>query len=468
MDTTPAPTRVTAELLDLLRRYDRPGPRYTSYPTAVEFHEGVDGAAYESKLAEADAVPDEPLSLYFHLPFCRERCTFCGCSVVVTRKPEVVGRYLDYLRTEIKTVAARLPHRRAVNQIHWGGGTPTHLDSAGMRALWEEINRHFTLVPGAEVAIEVDPRVTTHEQVDTLRALGFNRLSMGVQDFTLEVQEAIGRHQGVAETLDLFRYSRAAGFPSINVDLVYGLPRQEPESFRRNLEQLIAQSPDRVAVYSFAFVPWVKANQRRLDPAAFPSPQMKFELFLEALEAFAAAGYAQIGMDHFALPTDELAVAQREGRLHRNFMGYTVMPAADQLGFGITAIGDLRGAFVQNRKKLVGYYEALDAGRLPVERGYLLDNDDQIRRQVILRLMCNFSLDTAEVESRFGIRFADYFAAELEELQVPQESGFVRVTPGRIEVTERGRLFIRNIGMIFDRYLRTKRAGDTPVFSRTV
>jgi oxygen-independent coproporphyrinogen III oxidase len=468
MDITPTPSRVTAELLDLLRRYDRPGPRYTSYPTAVEFHEGVDGATYESKLAEADAVPDEPLSLYFHLPFCRERCTFCGCSVVITRKPEVVERYLDYLRTEIEMVAARLPHRRTINQIHWGGGTPTHLDSAGMRTLWEAITRPFSLSPGAEVAIEVDPRVTTHEQVDTLRALGFNRLSMGVQDFTPEVQEAIGRHQGVEETVDLFRYCRAAGFDSINVDLIYGLPRQDPEAFRRNLEQLIDLRPDRVAVYSFAFVPWVKANQRRLDPASFPSPEMKFELFLQALEAFTAAGYAQIGMDHFALPTDELAVAQRESRLHRNFMGYTVMPAADQLGFGITAIGDLRGAFVQNRKKLVGYYEALEAGVLPVERGYLLDDDDKIRRHVILRLMCNFAIDTAEVESRFGIRFADYFAVELEELKTPQESGFVRAAPGRIEVTERGRLFIRNIGMIFDRYLRAKRAGDRQVFSRTV
>jgi oxygen-independent coproporphyrinogen-3 oxidase len=468
MSTTPPPTRVTAELLDLLRRYDRPGPRYTSYPTAVEFHEGVDGATYESKLAEADAVPDEPLSLYFHLPFCRERCTFCGCSVVITRKPEVVGRYLDHLRTEIKMVAALLPHRRTINQIHWGGGTPTHLDFAGMRTLWEAITRQFSLSPGAEVAIEVDPRVTTHEQVDTLRALGFNRLSMGVQDFTPEVQEAIGRHQGVEETVDLFRYGRTAGFDSINVDLIYGLPRQNPEAFRRNLEQLIDLRPDRVAVYSFAFVPWVKANQRRLDPASFPSPEMKFELFLQALEAFTAAGYAQIGMDHFALPTDELAVAQREGRLHRNFMGYTVMPAADQLGFGITAIGDLRGTFIQNRKKLVGYYEALEAGVLPVERGYLLDEDDKIRRHLILRLMCNFAIDTAEVESRFGIRFADYFAVELEELKTPQESGFVRVAPGRIEVTERGRLFIRNIGMIFDRYLRAKRAGDRQVFSRTI
>ncbi len=468
MEPTPTRSHVPAELLELLRRYDRPGPRYTSYPTAVEFHEGVDGSAYASALAEADAVSDEPLSLYFHLPFCRERCTFCGCSVVITRKPEVVGRYLDYLQTEIEMVAGRLPHRRTVNQLHWGGGTPTHLGTAEMRTLWEAIRRQFTLSPGAEVAIEVDPRVTSHEQIDTLRALGFNRLSMGVQDFTLEVQEAIGRRQGVAETVDLYRYARAAAFDSVNVDLVYGLPRQNPESFRNNLEQLLTLRPDRVAVYSFAYVPWVKANQRRLDPAVFPSPETKFELFLLALEAFSQAGYAQIGMDHFALPTDELAVAQREGRLHRNFMGYTVMPAADQIGFGITAIGDLRGAFVQNRKKLVGYYEALDAGLLPIERGYLLDQDDRIRRHVILRLMCNFAVDTAEVEARFGIRFSDYFAAESEALKTPQENGFLRTDAGRIEVTERGRLFIRNIAMVFDRHLRARQGGDTPVFSRTV
>jgi oxygen-independent coproporphyrinogen-3 oxidase len=468
MDTTPQPIRVTAELLDLLRRYDRPGPRYTSYPTAVEFHEGVNGAAYEAKLAEADAVPGDPLSLYFHLPFCRKRCAFCGCSVIITRKPEVVGRYLEYLRREIDLVAARLPQRRTVNQVHWGGGTPTHLDSAALSTLWADINRRFQLAPGAEVAIEVDPRVTTHEQIDTLRALGFNRLSMGVQDFTPAVQEAIGRHQGVEESVDLFNYGRSAGFDSINVDQVYGLPRQTPESFRRNLDQLIALRPDRVAVYSFAFVPWVKANQRRLDPASFPSPELKFELLLNAVAAFTAAGYVQIGMDHFALPSDELAVAQRAGRLHRNFMGYTVMPATDQIGFGITSIGDLRGAFVQNVKKLAGYYDALEAGRLPVERGYLLDGDDKIRRQVILQLMCNFSLDTATIEERFGIRFVEYFAAELEELKTSEESGFVRLSPGRIEVTGRGRLFIRNVCMTFDRYLRVKRAGDEQVFSRTV
>ncbi len=457
--------KVTA---DLLRRYDRPGPRYTSYPTAVEFHEGFDAGAYEAKLAEADAFPGEPLSLYFHLPFCHERCTFCGCNVVITSKPEVSARYLDYLKREIEIVAQRLPRRRRANQVHWGGGTPTYHRTEEIRELWEAITRHYEIPPDAEVAIEVDPRVTSREQVDLLRRLGFNRLSMGVQDFTPEVQEAIARNQGYDETVDLYRYCREIGFPSINFDLVYGLPLQTVNTFRRNLDQVVALRPDRVAVYSFAFVPWIKGNQKSTDPAMLPSREVKLELFLQALEAFTAAGYRQIGMDHFALPEDELAVAQREGRLHRNFMGYTVMPAADQIGLGISSIGDLRGAFAQNVKKLSAYYKAIDAGRLPVERGYILDEDDKIRRYVIARLMCNFRLETADVELRFGIRFAEYFAEELRELAALQGNGFVEFDPSRLEVTELGRLFIRNVCMVFDRYLRRKLAEDRPVFSRTV
>ncbi|MBD3162869.1 MAG: oxygen-independent coproporphyrinogen III oxidase [Candidatus Eisenbacteria bacterium] len=467
MNESPVPTPDRETLLDLLRLYDRPGPRYTSYPTAVEFDESYGEAEYLRRLEAADGAP-EPLSVYFHLPFCRQRCTFCGCHVVIAKESETPHRYLDLLRKEVDLVAARLPNRRAVNQLHWGGGTPTSYAPAEMRELWTAITGAFDLVDGAEVAIETDPRVTTPEQLALLRELGFNRISMGVQDFTTEVQEAIGRRQGREETVAQFRACREIGFPSINVDLVYGLPRQTVATFRENLRDVAALRPDRVAVYSFAHVPWIRPNQRRIDPETLPDAETKLRLFFEARDAFLRAGYRQIGMDHFAVPEDELAVAQAEARLHRNFMGYTVMPAADQIGFGISAIGDVRGSFAQNAKKLSVYEAALSGDRLPIEKGYVLDRDDEIRRAVILALMCNFRLAHAEIERRFEIRFADYFARELAELEEPRRHGFVRLPDDRIEVTDSGRLFVRNLCMVFDRHLREKSPGGRPVFSRTV
>jgi oxygen-independent coproporphyrinogen-3 oxidase len=465
MTDRPDAPEVTAELL---HRYDRPGPRYTSYPTAVEFHTGFDADAYRQRLEQADARSDQPLSMYLHLPFCHERCSFCGCNVVITRKAGVADRYLDYLKREIRLLASHLPHRRRINQLHWGGGTPTYHSQEDMRALWDAITDHFEIQPDAEVAIEVDPRVTSGEQIRTLRELGFNRLSMGVQDFTPEVQQAITRNQGLDETLELYRQCREAGFGSINLDLIYGLPLQTVKSFVKNLEHVTSMRPDRVAVYSFAFVPWIRAHQKKTDPSTLPKPEVKFELFLRALEAFTAAGYRQIGMDHFALPGDELAVAQAAGRLQRNFMGYTVMPATDQIGLGITSIGDLRGAFAQNVKKLSHYYQAVDDGRLPVERGYALSEDDLLRRHVIMNLMCNFRLDIPEVESRFGLKFGQRFKREMEELELPREHGFVEFDRQGINVTRTGRLFIRNICMVFDAYMRKRQAEDRPVFSRTV
>jgi len=456
--------------LELLRQYDRPGPRYTSYPTAVEFSPAFDEAAYRERLAVAARAPDQPLSLYLHLPFCEERCHFCGCMVVITRKREVAQRYLGYLHREIALLAERLGDRRRLAQYHWGGGTPTYLDPSQMEALHREVARHFEIDPDGEVAIEVDPRVTSHEQLELLGRLGFNRLSMGVQDFTPEVQRAVNRVQGAAETRELSDRARQLGFRSINVDLIYGLPLQTRVSFGSAVDTVIDMRPDRVAVYSFAHVPWIRAHQKRIDPAMLPAPEQKLELFLEARERFLAAGYRQIGMDHFALPEDELARAAAARRLHRNFMGYTTRPAPDMLGVGVSAIGDVASAFAQNVKKLSGYYQALDAGRFPIERGYSLSTDDQIRRHVITQLMCNFFLDRAEVERRFGIDFGAYFEKELLELRAepgPVGDGLVEVQADRIEVTERGRLLIRNVCMTFDRYLRAK-AGERPVFSRTI
>jgi oxygen-independent coproporphyrinogen-3 oxidase len=463
------PPTGTESIAARLQQYDRPGPRYTSYPTAVEFNDSFDHAAYVGRLEAAAGATDEPLSLYVHLPFCEARCAYCGCAVVITQKREVAGRYLGYLEREIAQLAAMLRGRRRVVQLHWGGGTPTYLSVPQMRRLHDVIRRHFDLAPDGEQAIEIDPRVTSGEQLDALRALGFNRLSMGVQDFTPEVQEAIGRHQSEAETRRLYEHARRAGFDSINVDLIYGLPRQAVASFGRTLDAVVAMRPERVAVYSYAHVPWLRPHQKAIAAADLPGRELKFELFGAAVRTFLTAGYQPIGMDHFALPHDELAVAARDRRLHRNFMGYTTRPASDMLGVGVSAIGDVRGAFAQNIKKLPAYYAALDAGAFPIERGYILSHDDLVRRQVIADLMCNFHCASAAIEGRFGLAFESYFASELERLVAPEgpvAHGFLRVDGEGLTVTAEGRLFVRNICMTFDRYLPSH--DSRPVFSRTI
>ncbi len=363
--------------LDLLRKYDRPGPRYTSYPTAVEFHPGLDATAYRAHLAEAASTPEHPLSLYLHLPFCEERCTFCGCMVVITKKRDVAARYLGYVKRELAMLGTALSGRRHVVQYHWGGGTPTYLSLEQMADLHQAVATHFDIDPDGEAAIEVDPRVTTLEQLDLLRHLGFNRLSMGVQDFAPAVQAAVNRVQPVETTRALFDHARRLGFASINIDLIYGLPLQTRESFATTVDTVLAMRPDRVAVYSFALVPWIRAHQKGLPMADLPDAEAKLELFVEAMQRFVAAGYRQIGMDHFALPDDELAKASDAGRLHRNFMGYTTRVAPDLVGIGVSAIGDVSGAFAQNVKPLAAYYDALDAGHFPIERGYRLDRDDR-------------------------------------------------------------------------------------------
>lgn len=456
--------------LELLRKYDRPGPRYTSYPTAVEFSGDYDEAIYREKLAEANKLTDEPLSFYIHLPFCEERCTYCGCNVVITKKREVAVAYLEALHREIDMLAERLPDRRRISQYHWGGGTPTYLSVEQMEALQRKVTEHFTIDPQAELAIEVDPRVTSHNQIDLLKSMGFNRLSMGVQDFTPEVQEIVNRRQTETETRALYDYCRDRGFSSINLDMIYGLPLQTPETFTRSIETVIDLRPERIALYSYAFIPWLKAHQKKVEKETLPPPEVKIRLFCIARSMLLDAGYEQIGMDHFALPEDELVRAMARKRLHRNFMGYTVKMGRDMVGVGVSAIGDVRGSFAQNVKKLSTYHEAIDAGRLPIERGYLLSDDDSLRREVITRLICNFHLDVREIERRFGVEFESYFAVELAELRAkdgPVEHGFLTIQPDSLEVLPRGRLFVRNVCMVFDRYLRTKKS-DKPVFSRTV
>ena len=456
----------------LLAKYDRPGPRYTSYPTAVEFHGGVNADSYVERLAMADAAGGDPLSVYVHLPFCEERCAYCGCNVVITRHRDTASRYLDALDREIDLLAAHLPNRRRVSQLHWGGGTPTYHTAPELERVFTRLMTHFTLDAGAEVGIEIDPRVTSAAQLATLRRLGFNRLSMGVQDFAPEVQQAVNRVQSYELTRALVDEARALGFGSINVDLIYGLPYQTPEGFGRTLEQVVTLAPDRVAVYSFAFVPWMKAHMKHIPESSLPMADSKLALLDLARTAFGAASYRAIGIDHFARPDDELARAVEKGTLHRNFMGYTVQSSRDMVGLGVSAIGDLQGAFVQHAKKLSEYHEALDAGRFPVERGYVLDRDDRIRRHVITELMCNGRIEAADLARRFGVDFADYFAVELAELQSSPQSlqadGLVVAGDSGVQITPLGRNFARNVCMVFDRYLRARTAGPTPVFSRTI
>jgi oxygen-independent coproporphyrinogen-3 oxidase len=456
---------VTAELLE---RYDRPGPRYTSYPTAVEFHAGVDVDEYDRRLRAADRDSESPLSLYVHLPFCEHRCLFCGCNVIISPDKTRAAPYLDLLRREVALLAERLAGRRTLSQVHLGGGTPTYFSPEDLSKLLRDVFSVFRPLPTAELAVEVDPRVTHREHLDALADLGFNRVSLGVQDVNPQVQEAIGRLQDVEQTSHLIEHARSRGYSGINVDLIYGLPHQTPEEFASTVDTVTGMDIDRSAVYSFAYVPWMHGQMKRLAPDALPDRRTKLAIFAVARERFLSAGYEAIGMDHFAKPEDELARAKRGGRLKRNFQGYCVVPADDVLGLGISAIGDIAGAYVQNAKKLSSYGEALDAGRLPVERGVALTGDDLLRRHVIHSLMCNFAIDLRAVERRFDIDFASYFAEDIALLGEHERTGMVTIDSAEIRATELGQIFVRNLAMCFDVYLRQGGRDEKKPFSRTV
>ncbi len=463
MTNASPPGSITAERI---RLYDRPGPRYTSYPTAAELHPGVDTAVFDRHLRRAAEAHDDPLSLYVHLPFCAERCHYCGCNVVITRKRAVAERYLAGLERELRAVAERLGERRRLRQLHWGGGTPTYCTVEELRRLGTVIGDLFELEDDAEVAVEIDPRVTTVEQLEALRSLGFNRLSLGVQDFTPAVQEAVNRVQPYEETAALLGTARDLGFGSINVDLIYGLPRQTPETFAQTLEQVLRLRPERAAVYSYAHMPWLKVQQRRIREAELPSPAVKLALIAGAIDAFRGAGYRSIGMDHFALPEDELGRAVDNGTLWRNFMGYTVRQAPDLVGCGMSAISDIAGGLFQNETKLIRYQRAVDGGALATHRGFVLDREDALRRYVITSLMCRFAVDAADVETRFGVDFDATFLREREALAPLVDDGFVELADEGIRVVGDGRLFVRNVCMVFDTYLRG--AETERRFSRTV
>ncbi len=451
--------------LDLIRRYNQPGPRYTSYPTAPHFAEDYGPAAFAEDLAAG--TPGDPLSLYLHLPFCRSLCYYCGCHMTVTHDPARIETYLEALKQEIDLLASYVNTDRPVVQVHWGGGTPTYLSAEQIHDLGTCLQERFRIEPGAEVSLEADPRGLTEDRVEAAAAVGFNRMSIGVQDVNRKVQEAINRVQPTERVEQAVKWARRHGFEGINIDLVYGLPHQTPERFARTIDTTRRLGPDRIALYSYAHVPSIKKHQRVIDEDALPGPEQKLHLFKQGLERLTGpGGYRFIGMDHFARPDDPLAIAQDNGTLHRNFQGYSTRAGAEVVALGVSGISQFDGAYAQNVKPLPVYYERIENGRLGTYRGFRLTDDDRLRRHVIMQLMCNFHLDKAAVEDRFGIDFDHTFSDALRALQPMEADGLVSLLPDVIDVRPPGRLLIRNVAMCFDAYWQSE--AEQPVHAQTV
>lgn len=445
---------------DLLRRFDVSGPRYTSYPTADRFVEAFSETDYTQALKlrrTGAAAMTQPLSLYVHIPFCESLCYYCACNKIITKHHDRASKYLRYLSREVDLHTAVLGTRQTVSQLHLGGGTPTFLTDDELRALMGMLRRNFTFAPGGEYSIEVDPRTMDAKRLDTLAELGFNRLSFGVQDFDPDVQKAVHRVQPAEQVFALVEAARARHFDSINVDLIYGLPLQSPESFDRTLAQVNTLKPDRIALYAYAHLPERFKPQRRIATVALPSGSAKVAMLSRSMAAFMGAGYVYVGMDHFALPTDALAIAKRQGRLHRNFQGYSTQPDCDLIGLGVSSIGRIGATYSQNAKTLEEYYDYLDQGRFPVVRGLALSRDDLIRRSVIMALMCQGHVSFESIELAFLMNFKNYFATELEGLHKLAEQGLVVLESTGIQVTDMGWFFVRAVAMVFDRYLQTDR-----------
>lgn len=457
----------------ILPRYEGPGPRYTSYPTAPVWGDAVGPRQFAEDLASwaarAAAAPDEGLALYAHVPFCRSLCHFCACNRVITRDTALPERWLSAIVREIASVRALVPSPPEATQLHWGGGTPTHLTPAQIRRLFRAMVDAFPLRAGAEVSIEVDPRVTTEEQVDVLRELGFDRISLGVQDVDPRVQQAIHREQPAAVTAALVERARAAGFGSVNLDLIYGLPFQREESFNRTLDTVLAMEPDRIALYSYAHVTWVAKQQRGFERQDLPDARTKLAILVLAIRRLLAAGYVYIGMDHFAKPADELARALREGTLRRNFMGYTTQAGATLLGFGPSAISELPRTYAQNERELDAWEAKVEAGGLATLRGHRLTDDDVERRWLITRILCHGDLPAAEYAAVFGRPLRAAHAAALASLAPLEADGLVAVADdGSVSVLPLGRLLVRNVAMAFDAYLARQRESGERLFSKAV
>ncbi|WP_312240796.1 oxygen-independent coproporphyrinogen III oxidase [Pantoea sp.] len=436
----------------LIEKYNYAGPRYTSYPTALEFSESFGEADFLHAVAR---YPERPLSLYIHIPFCHRLCYFCGCNKIVTRQYQKADRYLDVLEQEIRQRAPLFSQRR-VKQLHWGGGTPTFLNKTQITRLVRLLKQQFHFEADAEMSIEVDPREIELDVLDHLRVQGFNRLSMGVQDFNKEVQQQVNRVQDEPFIFALMQRARELGFASANIDLIYGLPKQTPESFAFTLTKVIELNPDRLSVFNYAHLPALFAAQRKIKQADLPDAQQKLAILQQTIETLTQQGYQFIGMDHFARPQDELAIAQRSGQLHRNFQGYTTQGDSDLLGLGVSAISMIGDSYAQNQKELKAWYASVEEQGNGLWRGLALSRDDCLRRDVIKTLICNFALDYQAIEAQWAIRFEEYFAEDLALLAPLATDGLVARNDAGLQVTPRGRLLIRNICMCFDRYLRQK------------
>ncbi|MEK8027929.1 oxygen-independent coproporphyrinogen III oxidase [Pseudaquabacterium rugosum] len=454
----------------MLRRLDRPGPRYTSYPTADRFVEAFGAAEYRQALEQratgATVGGKPPLSLYLHIPFCESVCYYCACNKVITKHHERAAEYLDLLAREIALHVEVLGRGQAVSQLHFGGGSPTFLSDEELTRLMDLLRENFRLAPNAEISIEVDPRTATPQRLAHFRTLGFNRLSFGVQDFDVEVQKAVHRVQPWELVRDLVLAARELRYDSINADLIYGLPRQTPASFTQTIERIGELRPDRIALYAYAHLPQRFKPQRRIDPLQLPGPEARVQMLGSAISGFNALGYAYIGMDHFALPGDALAQAKRQGRLHRNFQGYSTQPDCDLIALGVSAIGRMGATYSQNAKTIEEYADALRQGLLPVVRGLALTRDDLLRRAVVMALMCQGRLEFESIELSHLVRVRDYFRPELDELAELQNLGLVEVEPAAIQVTALGWYFVRAVAAVFDRHLRADQARER--FSRII
>ena len=453
--------------LTKFKKYDKPGPRYTSYPTAPHFSESFTHENYLDEILKTnygDGLPD--LSLYFHLPFCDTLCYFCGCNMIITRNRDRVKDYIKYLKKEIDMVRTYILPDRKVSQLHWGGGTPTHLSPDEIDELASYIKESFQFKEDSENGCEIDPRELTRRHLEMLRKNGFNRISMGVQDFNEKVQKATNRIQPEDITRQTVQWVRELGFSSINLDLMYGLPFQTLETFSETLDKTIDISPDRIAVFNYAHVPWMKKHMSLIHPEDLPVPEVKLQILKMTIERLTSAGYVFIGMDHFAKPDDELAIALKEKKLYRNFQGYSTHSGTDLYAMGITAISQLQNVYAQNFKTEKEYYQSIDKETIPVAKGYRLNEDDILRREVVMKLMCNFELEFKPVEEKFKINFKEYFAWGLNNLTEIEKDELVSVSDDKIEVTPMGKLLIRNIAMNFDGYIERKE--DTAKYSRTV
>ncbi|MBK9161822.1 MAG: oxygen-independent coproporphyrinogen III oxidase [Nitrosomonadales bacterium] len=442
--------------LELIRRLDKNGPRYTSYPTADRFAADFNAGRYRHWVGRRRESGGGPLSLYIHIPFCNTLCFYCACNKVITKDKSKAAEYVRYLIKEMDMQADLLGPGQTVEQLHFGGGTPTFLSDDEIREVMAAIRRNFKLVDDGEYSIEIDPRKVTDDTIALLGETGFNRISIGVQDFDDEVQRAVNRIQSEEETLRIIKAARANGFKSVSIDLIYGLPKQTLEGFGRTLDRVIAADPDRLSIYNYAHMPTIFKPQRRIHEEDLPAPQTKLDILSMAVNKLTGAGYVYIGMDHFAKPEDELAVAQRQRRLHRNFQGYSTHSDCDLVALGVSAIGKIGPTYSQNYRELEDYYDALDRDALPIMRGMELNDDDRVRREIIQALMCHFELDKQAFDREFNIDFDRYFATEQDELNEYQREGLLELSPQRIVVTPKGRMLIRNICMVFDKYLRTR------------